>query len=596
VASPPLDARRDADLGLIAIVLAMLVLGTLYLGGLASATLTHHQLPPTPLGALMAFAHPGDPSVAWDAPVGSPVIYWSTELGFLLLLTSLVYGAWRVFKPHPPRAEQAGTDPTQLDGMADRGHIASIAGPKPLLAQAKVLRPSLDKPGLSDIGFFLGMSRGVECWMGVRDSLVILGPPGSGKGINVVIPSILDAPGAVVTTSTRPDNLTVTLSARSTKGRPVGVFDPQGLAPGAPSALRWSPIRGCERPQTAMIRAAALCADAGRGVTEANFWQQQTQTALRCMLHAAAVARLAPAVLYEWSLSAAAAKDAVAILSSNACATPTWDRALDAIVSADHRQRDSVWSMVGNALAPLADPRVLAAVSPSDEESFDPADFLRRRGTLYLLGTASGTSATAGLVSALIEDVVEVARRMAAAAPGARLDPPLALILDEAANYPLPSLGSLMSEGGGTGIPTMVVLQSLAQARDRWGTEMAGAIWDSATAKIVLGGSSNASDLADISRLLGEREVMETSQSYQTGTSTGAKSVSTSIRRVNVLDPATIRTLKFGHGLLLFKSSQPIIITLRPWINRNDADKLRIDRAHIEALVRQAASELLGNA
>jgi type IV secretory pathway TraG/TraD family ATPase VirD4 len=111
----------------------------------------------------------------------------------------------------------------------------------------------------------------------------------------------------------------------------------------------------------------------------------------------------------------------------------------------------------------------------------------------------------------------------------------------------------------------------------------------------VLGESSNASDLADISRLLGEREVVETSQSYQTGSSTGAKSVSTSIRRINVLDPSTIRTLKFGHGLLLFKASQPIIIALRPWINRNDANSLRDDRAHTEALVRQVASEALGD-
>ena len=50
-----------------------------------------------------------------------------------------------------------------------------------------------------------------------------------------------------------------------------------------------------------------------------------------------------------------------------------------------------------------------------------------------------------------MEDVVEAARRRAAASPGARLDPPLSLVLDEAANYPLPSL---MSEGGGTGIST----------------------------------------------------------------------------------------------------------------------------------------------
>jgi len=33
----------------------------------------------------------------------------------------------------------------------------------------------------------------------------------SGKGLHIVIPAILDAPDAVVTTSNRPDNLTATL-------------------------------------------------------------------------------------------------------------------------------------------------------------------------------------------------------------------------------------------------------------------------------------------------------------------------------------------------------------------------------------------------
>ena len=46
-----------------------------------------------------------------------------------------------------------------------------------------------------------------------------------------------------------------------------------------------------------------------------------------------------------------------------------------------------------------------------------------------------------------------------------------------------------MSEGGGTGITTIAVLQSLAQARAKWGRDEAEAIWDSAIVKIVLGGS-----------------------------------------------------------------------------------------------------------
>ena len=91
------------------------------------------------------------------------------------------------------------------------------------------------------------------------------------------------------------------------------------------------------------------------------------------------------------------------------------------------------------------------------------------------------------MVAAYVEDITETARALAARAPRARLDPPLLLALDEIANLtPLPSLPSLMAEGGGSGITTLAVLQSLAQARNRCGEHAADAIWDAATVKVVL--------------------------------------------------------------------------------------------------------------
>ena len=86
--------------------------------------------------------------------------------------------------------------------------------------------------------------------------MVLLGPPRSGKGVHIVINAILDAPGAVITTSTRPDNLTAALEARAKVG-PVAVFDPQGLAPGIPSATRWSrpgASRCCQRRRSKSCR------------------------------------------------------------------------------------------------------------------------------------------------------------------------------------------------------------------------------------------------------------------------------------------------------------------------------------------------------
>ncbi len=350
-------------------------------------------------------------------------------------------------------ARARARDPRDLPGIASRAEIRAAAGSRAVARRARHTRPSLQRPAPGQVGHRLGRARGVEVWASVEDSMLLLGPPRSGKGLHVVIPMILDAPGAVVATSTRPDNLAVTLRARRAASGPVAVFDPQQLAAGVPGGLRWSPVRGCELPQTAMIRARGLAAGIGmtRGVEGGDFWAGQTESVLRGLLHAAAIDGRGAADLYRWSLDPVGCADAVTILDRSGAA-PGWDEALDQAVHADPRTRDSIWLGVRQALSSLADPRVLDAVTPRPGEAFDPAAFLTERGTLYVLGTSSGAGAAAALVAALVEDMVETARRIAAASPGARLDPPLLLALDEIGNLaPLPSLPALMTEGGGTG-------------------------------------------------------------------------------------------------------------------------------------------------
>jgi type IV secretory pathway TraG/TraD family ATPase VirD4 len=397
---------------------------------------------------------------------------------------------------------------------------------------------------------------------------------------------LLDAPGSVITTSTRPDNLTTTLTARARRG-PVAVFDPQGLAAGVPAMARWSPIRGCDEPQTAMIRARALAAGTADHLDDSGFWLAQTEAALRAFLHAGALDGRTATDLYRWSLDPVAAGEAVHILHSNPTAAPGWADALDAIINGDPRTRDNSWAGIRVALSVLADPRVLDAVSPPPGKNLDPADFLRHGGTLYLLGTATGVGAAAGLVAALVEDIAETARRTAAGSPASRLDPPLALILDEAANYLLPSLPSLMSDGGGTGITTVAVLQSLAQARARWGEHDAAAIWDAAIVKIILGGGTNARDLADLSALIGDRDEQTVSHSRD---STGHHSTSTAIRRVPILDSGRLRTLPFGTGIALLRAAAPILLELTACTSRQDRVQLVSSRRQTEDLIRATSA------
>jgi len=571
----PPRARTGTDAALVAVAGSFVLVGLLWLGGAISAVLRVGSFPAVGVSApLAALLHPRTPGVGWGLPAEAARFYWSVTGAVVAAAAGVVLVACRLLGW--PSGGSGGS------GVASRTQVRSTTGERRLARRASALRPSLASARAAEVGWRIGRSRGTACWVSVEDSMLLLGPPRSGKGRSIVIPMILDAPGPVATTSTRPDNLAVTIAARSERG-PVAVFDPQGLVEPACSVggrLRWSPVRGCEWPRTAMLRAVALVGEGTGSVENGAFWRQLTVSAVRCLLHAAALDGRPPADLYRWSHMASGAKEAVAVLARHPAATPGWDRALDAIVSADPRARDSVWAMVANTFAPLADPAVLAAVTPAAGEEFDPAAFLTARGTLYLLGTSSGASATANLVAALVDDVVDVARRRAARSPGARLDPPLALLLDEAANYPLGDLPALMSEGGGSGIATLAVLQSLSQARDRWGDHAAGAIWDAATVKLVLGGSANADDLGAISRLLGERDVLERTET--SGSGAASRSVSTHVQRRPVLDAAEIRSLPAGRGLLLLRQVPPILLDLEPWTARRDARRLEAARREFE--------------
>lgn len=576
------ELTNAALIGLVAMFGVALILRA---SGSVTAFLTGTPQPSTgPAAGLGVLFHPADPAGALNAEGLNPIAYWIVTAILLAGLATTGAWVWMRLRRH---ARKVQTAPRRLAGTATSHEVAQTASVKALLRRAGTLRPSLNNPDPADVGYLIGTSKGRQVWASVEDSILLIGPPRSGKGLHIVIPAILDAPGAVVTTSTRPDNLTTTLRARQRVG-PVAVFDPQHLAEGIPAGMRWSPVRGCEDPLTAMIRATGLAAATGLsagGVESGGFWEGKTRTALQSLLHAAALDHRPPAELFRWTLDPTAAAEAVAILTNSPNAATGWADSLGAMIDSDPKTRDSIWQGVALALGALADPRVLDAVSPRPGEGFDPQRFLAERGTLYLLATGAGAGASAALVAAFVEDLIETARRIAARSPGARLDPPLLLALDEIGNLaPLPSLPTLMAEGGGTGITTLPVLQSLAQARDKWNENAAGAIWDASIVKIILGGASNSRDLQDLSTLIGERD--EYTDSVTLGDH-GTRSNQRSIRRVSILPPDRIRTLPFGTGVTLLRSAPPIVTDLRAWPTRPDATQLRENRAEIEALLRR---------
>ena len=116
----------------------------------------------------------------------------------------------------------------------------------------------------------------------------------------------------------------------------------------------------------------------------------------------------------------------------------------------------------------------------------------------------------------------------------------------------------------GPGITTLAVLQSLSQARDKWGEQQAGTLWDAAIAKVILGGGSNARDLTDLATLIGDRDEKRTSVSRD---HYGRRSTSSSVG-VPVMEVSGLRTPPLGTGVLLLRTAPPVVLDPVPWTAR----------------------------
>ncbi|UMG92205.1 type IV secretory system conjugative DNA transfer family protein [Nocardioides sp. TF02-7] len=190
---------------------------------------------------LRVVTDPGHPGTALGTPGLSTEAYWLVVAALLTPIGIVAWLAWTVIARLRHRTQH---DPHKIEGIATRRDIDLVASKRALVRRGQTLRPSLSRPRPEDVGYLIGRSCGREIWASVEDSVLVIGPPRSGKGLHLVINAILDAPGAVVTTSTRPDNIVATINARKERG-PVAVFDPQHLTEGLPivdgSGVRWSP-------------------------------------------------------------------------------------------------------------------------------------------------------------------------------------------------------------------------------------------------------------------------------------------------------------------------------------------------------------------
>jgi type IV secretory pathway TraG/TraD family ATPase VirD4 len=251
-------------------------------------------------------------------------------------------------------------------------------------------------------------------------------------------------------------------------------------------------------------------------------------------------------------------------------------------------QQDGVFGFARSMMSSLLIPRALRWVAPDidahgksvdDRPRFSPRDFVTTTDTLYL-HSEKGNYATP-LVAALTQAVLDAGRHRAHQLRSGRLDPPLLLVLDEAANIcPLRTLPDGYSTCGGFGIPAITVLQSFEQGIEAWGPAGMKKLWDASTMRLYVGGSGDPHFLDTLSKLLGPRDrtVTATSTNGQ-----GRTSTSYNTRRDNLADVADLSALPEGRALLFSTKARPTLLRTRPWWDTKHAPAIEASiEAHTE--------------
>ncbi len=397
-------------------------------------------------------------------------------------------------------------------------------------------------------------------------ALRIVGPMGSGKTFRFMGRVIRKAPGGCVATSTKPDLVELTYGARTRLG-PALSLDPQGVCPGI-EPLRWPPVWGAWDTEVAELRAAGFVAGAagmrsGKGDEGASFYRRQATTVLACLLHAAALDGASFRDVLRW---ASRFDDPAprAILDHHPGAGPGWGNRLMDAITGDERTVGNTRTTLSGALACFAHQAVLDAVDVPVDRATNIEALLDARGTIYLLGKDSPYSSVSPLITAMTEDILDRAERLAYTKPARRLDPPLLVALDEAPNIsPLPSLRQRVADGRGRGLCVMYSVQAWAGAEARFGKATADELAAMTNNTLVLGGDKDPDFHAKLEKLCGLVRVFRTSASSgQRGTDSASRQVSEDWAPVFRAHQVQRLNIAQGEALLLAGDMPPVITQL----------------------------------
>lgn len=557
-------------------VILMLIVAAIWLCGAVAAKLT------TPV----------DNPLMWPLALISGDITWSIMATVILvvllgLIIVVVVSLMRLNKDDLKDYKTAASSMTPAKKLQ---HVTEKAARKTGEKLTPHLRGTRAITGIK-LGHTLIGNKGL--YLDWESTMLVVAGPRMGKTTAVALPAIAAAPGAVITTSNKPDIYDDTVTYRATQGG-IWCFDPQNVA-GATN-LWWNPLRRVHDYPSAQKLTGWLSAGAGNS-SDSNqgnkYFQDEGEKLLSILILAASLGGGDLKHVYDW-LKDIESEIPVLLLREAGFLDPAGD--LRAIQSMETRQRDGVVGFARQPVALLTHDGYAQYVTPeyrvrfsTDEsglvikdtvpgihqkrlEAFDTSSFANTTDTLYAL-SLEGIGSAAGLVTALTGEVLEEAVT-AAGENGGRLKTPMIAVLDEAANIcKMSELPKQYSHFGSRGIIPITILQSPAQARGVWGADGWEALKSSSAIRYYGGNVDDDSYLGELSNKIGEHEV-----SYgSTSTGSSGSSYSRSVQREKIMEVSDLAALPKELSVIQSPGNKPVLVKKDFIFNNKELQKMMQD-------------------
>lgn len=500
--------------------------------------------------------HAGNPRLAWAEPARSnlpgPVVYWTA----VVVVSVVVFALGVLVMQRLGSRRHEPPDKCRRLGVETQARLATTKDLHALLTREPAPgRFVLARWGRRLLATEAAVHRGRR---GVRGAVAVFGPSQSGKTTGL-IEGVGSWKGPAVVSSVKTDLLRATLEQRADRGE-VKVFDPLGIS--GMTSSQWSPLRAASDLAGALAAAQVLARTGTDDAPSDRFWRGQAEQLIAAMLWTAANTEghtMRNVVRWVLELDRPQGDDGgtlaplVRLLTDHS--DPTTALAARQVQgwlhgqwSTDPRTTSSVYATARNAVWPWADPAIAATADGCDIS----LDWLLAEDNTLFLSAPLGDETRIGVVFAvLLHDLITQAFDRYNRT-GDALDPRPLVLLDEAANTPLPKLPQWASTVTGAGIQLVTVWQSKAQLDTSYGRDAETVLTNHRSKLIYPSGITDLATVQYISELVGDEHVRSDLDDRgwnmrpdepRTGRSPGAA--------LPYLPPSTLRRAAVGDALLV---------------------------------------------